>query len=113
MTGKFAKQQNQDNVTRVDCIKSNMWSVTIKFPIENCKLIVIKAYCIFIDNCDLNLRIGEDGLKAHPLTVEGFAMMWAGARSTYGVDKGKVAFEVKVSTSCHFSCHVLMTFYYS
>ena len=48
------------------------------------------------DNSDLNLKIEKDGMKAEPLNYEGFAMMWAGARGTYGVNKGKVAFEVKV-----------------
>ncbi|PVD25432.1 hypothetical protein C0Q70_13088 [Pomacea canaliculata] len=47
-------------------------------------------------NCDLNLRIQDDGLKACPLTVEGFAFMWAGARSMYGVRSGKVAYEAKL-----------------
>ncbi|KAL5008098.1 hypothetical protein ScPMuIL_013679 [Solemya velum] len=47
-------------------------------------------------NSDLNLRIMEGGLKANPLTVEGFAMMWGGVRATYGVTSGKVAFEVKL-----------------
>jgi len=47
-------------------------------------------------NADLNLRIDESNVKAHPLTTDGFAFMWAGARSTYGVNTGKVAFEVKI-----------------
>lgn len=50
----------------------------------------------FADNCDLNLRVQDDGLKAHPLTVEGFAFMWAGVRAMFGVKSGKVAYEVKV-----------------
>lgn len=48
------------------------------------------------DNSDLSLRIDDDGLKARPLTADGFAFTWSGARSMYGADKGKVAFEVKV-----------------
>ena len=55
-------------------------------------------------NADLNLRIGDAGCKCNPITVEGFAFMWAGARSNYGVNKGKVAFEMKVrvkSSSLH------------
>ncbi len=46
-------------------------------------------------NADLNLRVDE-GCKCNPITVEGFAFMWAGARANYGVNKGKVAFEAKV-----------------
>jgi len=45
---------------------------------------------------DLNLRISLDGFKATPINVEGFAMMWSGARSNYGAKAGKVAFEVKI-----------------
>lgn len=63
------------------------------------------------DNCDLNLRVRDDGLKAHPLTVEGFGFMWSGARAMFGVKSGKVAYEVKVSeqslfcaVSRYFSC---------
>ncbi|XP_041353228.1 heterogeneous nuclear ribonucleoprotein U-like protein 1 isoform X2 [Gigantopelta aegis] len=47
-------------------------------------------------NCDLTIRIDENGVKAHPLTVEGFAFMWAGARTMFGVNSGKVAYEVKL-----------------
>lgn len=59
----------------------------------------LNNYSIFFisDNADLNLRIAEDGLMANPITVEGFAFMWAGARANYGVTKGKVCYEVKVA----------------
>ena len=57
----------------------------------------MKLFVFLPDNCDLNLRVQDEGLKAHPLTVEGFAFMWAGARAMYGVKSGKVAYEVKVS----------------
>ena len=58
-------------------------------------------YLLFFltDTCDLNLRISEDGTKANPINVEDFALMWSGARANYGVKKGKVGFEVKVSGS--------------
>lgn len=46
----------------------------------------------------------DEGLKAHPLTVEGFAFMWAGARAMYGVKSGKVAYEVKVSVAIVNKC---------
>ena len=58
------------------------------------------------DSSDLNLRIHEDGFSAHPLNVEGFTMMWAGARCNYGVKTGKVAFEVKVGIKTHLTCYV-------
>jgi heterogeneous nuclear ribonucleoprotein U-like protein 1 len=47
-------------------------------------------------DADLNLRFNDRGIKAHPLTVGGFAYMWSGVRANYGVRSGKVAFEVKV-----------------
>ena len=55
-----------------------------------------KILVLFLDNSDLNLRIEEKGFKGDPITVEGFAFMWAGARANYGVTKGKIAFEVKL-----------------
>lgn len=50
-----------------------------------------------IDNSDLSANIDETGLKVSPLTNDGFAFMWHGVKATYGVKKGKVAFEVKVN----------------
>ncbi|ESP02305.1 hypothetical protein LOTGIDRAFT_138642, partial [Lottia gigantea] len=47
-------------------------------------------------NCDLNLRVDANGIKAQPLSVEGFAFMWAGARAMFGIKTGKVAYEVKL-----------------
>ena len=48
-------------------------------------------------NSDLNLIIDKDCLLANPLSTEGFALMWAGCRGTYGVPCGRAAFEVYVS----------------
>ena len=50
-----------------------------------------------VDLSDLNLKIGKDGYNACPLSMEGFAYMWGGVKATYGVNKGKVAYECKVS----------------
>ena len=52
------------------------------------------------DNCDLSLTIDEPGYKVTPMTFAGFAFMWTGARSTYGVKQGKVCFQVKASVVC-------------
>ncbi|CAN7995447.1 unnamed protein product, partial [Ixodes hexagonus] len=48
-------------------------------------------------NSDLNLSIGKDRFSAEPFSQLGFALMWAGARATYGVLKGKVCFETKIT----------------
>ncbi|XP_067136543.1 heterogeneous nuclear ribonucleoprotein U-like protein 1 isoform X1 [Centruroides vittatus] len=47
-------------------------------------------------NSDLNLIIDKSQFSAKPLTTEGFAFMWAGARATHGALQGKVCYEVKV-----------------
>jgi len=44
-------------------------------------------------------QLHRDRLTGQPLTLEGFAHLWAGARATYGVNKGKVCFECKVSNN--------------
>ena len=49
------------------------------------------------DNSDLFLKISKNGLCGKPATDGGFAMIWAGARASYGVKGGKVAYQVKVS----------------
>ena len=47
--------------------------------------------------CDLNLVVDKECLLAYPLSNDGFCSMWAGCRSTFGVNSGRVAFEVHAS----------------
>jgi hypothetical protein len=50
------------------------------------------------DDSDLNLTIDQDSYTyGSPMSDQGFVYMWAGARATYGFNKGKVYYEVNVS----------------
>lgn len=46
---------------------------------------------------DLHFQISKDRYGGQPLFSEKFPTLWSGARSTYGVTKGKVCFEAKVT----------------
>uniref|UniRef100_A0A8C0VAH9 Heterogeneous nuclear ribonucleoprotein U like 1 n=1 Tax=Cyanistes caeruleus TaxID=156563 RepID=A0A8C0VAH9_CYACU len=47
-------------------------------------------------NCDLHFKVARDRYGGHPLTIEGFAYLWSGARATYGVRQGRVMEEISV-----------------
>ncbi|XP_078495400.1 heterogeneous nuclear ribonucleoprotein U-like protein 1 isoform X2 [Ciona intestinalis] len=55
-------------------------------------LVVIDKY-----HCDLNIKLHKGRLTAVPLTLEGFAYLWAGVRATYGVTTGKICYECKLA----------------
>lgn len=65
-----------------------------EFPEEtfDLTLVTLDTY-----NSDLNLCIDSSRYEAESMSQLGFGLMWAGARASYGVNKGKICFETKIT----------------
>jgi len=51
---------------------------------------------IFIDTSDLNLTINPDCLSASNKSNDALCFLWAGTRATYGFNRGKICYEIRV-----------------
>jgi hypothetical protein len=47
-------------------------------------------------NCDLTMIVKNDCLQGESIIENGLCSLWSGIRATYGMNQGRVAFQIKV-----------------
>lgn len=57
--------------------------------------------------------MSRDRYSGYPLTLEGFAYLWAGARASHGVIQGRVCYEMKVNSNMHLPLILVISRIYS
>lgn len=93
--GKRQKVENTTNEGESPSSSNNM-AKDLDFEVrEDEPEIDESLMCLDWYNSDLNLKIGEDMISGQPENKKGWGYAYAGARSTYGFNSGKVCYEVK------------------
>ncbi|CAF4937640.1 unnamed protein product, partial [Rotaria sp. Silwood1] len=54
-------------------------------------------------NCDLTMIVKHGCLRGEPMIENGLCSLWSGIRATYGIDQGRVAFQIKILRYLHSS----------
>ncbi|CAF4908315.1 unnamed protein product [Rotaria sp. Silwood1] len=54
-------------------------------------------------NCDLTMIVKHGCLRGEPMIENGLCSLWSGIRATYGINHGRVAFQIKILRYLHSS----------